>query len=510
LSVRKKFISGFGWQSVNVLTQIVLQLVFIGVLARKLGTEDFGVMAIALAVVGFIEIFSQIGIGPALIQKKDLVDEHINGAFFISLILGIVFTLLLLLLAPAVANFYDHPPLKLILQVIGLSFIISAISIVPKSLIIKEMAFKKLFIGSFVAMSIGNLLIGITLAYLDFNIWAYVIALLSQNVILTVCYWLLRPVKVSWNWSWKSTKGMIRYGGGSTLFNMFNYAATKADTLIVGKYSSIDSALEGGDWNKTGIYDRSVWLMSLPITVLGKLSDSVMFSGLSMLQDQNEKLQRAYLSGSYLISMIVFPACVFMIFFTEQIVLLFLGDQYLTAVPIVRILFVGVAIRSLIKLSDAVVRALDVVYTASLIKAFFLALVCLGTFIGLSGSGNLERVAVAIVIAIFIQYALITTLSLRKIKLGYGKVLKRMIPPSIIAVIVLLVSWGCTAFMLGKDLGFMAELILAIISNGVVIIVVALAMPWVFGKGDDNILKLISSKLPNSGTLGQLKRMLNR
>jgi len=85
------FATSIRWQSVNVVSQVLLQLVFIMLLARLISKADFGIMSIALVVVGFIEIFAQIGIGPSLIQRKNLQPEkktfnpRISGQRFISL-----------------------------------------------------------------------------------------------------------------------------------------------------------------------------------------------------------------------------------------------------------------------------------------------------------------------------------------------------------------------------------------------------------------------------------------
>ncbi len=508
MSTRKKFISGFSWQTVNVVTQVVLQLIFMAVMHRKLSPEDFGVMAIALVVVGFIEIFSQIGIGPAIIQKKEISHEQLNGAFYISLVLGISFAVFLYFISTPIAAFFEHEPLTKILRVIGLSFIISAISIVPKSMIIKKMEFKKLFFSAATAMTIGNLIIGITLAFMGFKIWAYVFALLSQNLIMTIMFWIQHPIKIGLNWHWKTTKGLIRYGGGSTLFNMFNYAATKADTIIVGKFSNLNMDMEetSSRWNKTGLYDRSVWLMSLPITVLGKLSDSVLFSGLSSIQDEKQKLQRLFLSGTYLISLIIIPACVFMIFFARELVFIFLGHHYETAIPVVQILFVSVAIRSLIKLCDAVVRALDAVFYASAIKFVFLIMICLGTYFGLNY--GLKGVAFFIVVSVALQYIMMMKLSLILIELSFGKVLKKMIPGLIIGFCIAIFS--LPAYLLLHSFDFLAVpgLLVAIAINGLGLLFLVLQFPWLFGKGDDNLLLIIINKLPENKITKSIKRKL--
>ena len=503
-------VKSFSWQSVNVVTQIVLQLGFIAIMARLLDPEDFGVLSIALVVVGFIEIFSQIGIGPALIQRKDLRPGQINGAFHISIILGLSFFALLYFTAPWIANLFEHEPLKDILRVIGLSFIISAVSIVPKSLIIKSLEFKKLFIAAVFAMVIGNFGVGVTLAYFDFKIWAYVYALLAQNLIMTIFYWVQHPVSISRKWRFNETRDMLRYGFGSTLFNFFNYAASKIDVIVVGRLGGdLNQNLESSDnrWANTGVYDRSVYLNSLPITVLGKLSDSVMFSGLSQIQDQKEKLQRTFLTGTYFISVLVIPASIFLILFAEEVVLSFYGKKFAAAVPVVQILFISVALRSLIKLCDAVVRALDAVYQSSLIKFFFFLLVGVGSYFGLEN--GLEGVAIAIVLAVFIQYILMHLLTMKLIGLSLIHAWGRMVPGVLLGIVVLLTSFPIRYLIDTVDLGPLVGLVVAICSQLFVLLILAWNMPWVFGKGKDNLLTFALQKLPNWSFLNPIKRKLD-
>lgn len=493
MSLKQRFVKSFGWQALNVFSQVVLQLIFISQLARLISEEAFGVMAIALVVVGFIEIFSQIGIGPALIQRKGLTPEHINGAFFISILLGAGFTLGLYFSAPYIARFYDHEPLVPVLRWIGFSFLISALAIVPRSLIIKDLEFKKLFFIALAAMSIGNLMIGLGLAYAGYDLWAYVFALLSQNILMTLGYWVAKRVKIGTRFSTSATRDMIRYGGGSTLFNMFNYAATKIDTLIIGKFGG-ELAVGDSRWRDTGIYDRSVYLMGLPITVLGKLSDSVMFSGLSMLQDDAPRLKRAVLSAIYHLGLLVIPGAVFMVFWADEITVLFLGEKYVDAVPIVRILFISVAFRSIIKVGDSIVRALDRVYTASFIKALFFLLVGLGAYFGLSA--GLEGVAWAIVGAVIIQFMFMMQLSMKLAGLTMLRMFRKL-APGMVGGLVVVVASIAAKFVVAPfgDLRFM-RLLIAVLINGGVLFSLAWFMPLFFRQGDDNILQTVASRLP--------------
>ena len=123
----------------------------------------------------------------------------------------------------------------------SLSFIISGASVVPRSMLIKEMKFKSLFISSGIAMVLGNLVIGLGMALNGFEIWSYVFALISQNAILGM---LLDSPRTNRHKNGRlGFKGNGRHGG-STIFNMLNYAAGKVDTMIVAAHST--------DWKLTG------------------------------------------------------------------------------------------------------------------------------------------------------------------------------------------------------------------------------------------------------------------
>ena len=190
-------------------------------------------------------------------------------------------------------------------------------------------------------MILSNLIVGLGLALSGFEIWAYVAALLAQNTLLGIGYWMS-----TWYHRTQNDKSALKemVGYTATLFNMINYASGKIDTLIVGRFS--------GNWTFTGFYDRSSYLMGLPVTVLGKLGDSVLFSGLSMLQSEIEKLRNTVLQASYAISTLVIPLTLLLLARAEHFTVLLLGDQYTDATATVSILFIC-GLRSFIKIGDA-------------------------------------------------------------------------------------------------------------------------------------------------------------
>jgi len=393
------------WQTLSVGVQIVLQLIFSAALARLLTPSDFGVMAIALVVVGVVEIFAQIGIGPALVQRKDLSDTDIRTAFYTSAVLGLLCFAGLYAAAPAIGSLYAEKTgsttdlLVDVLRVVALSFVISGVTLVPRSLLIRRMAFDRLFRSSLAAMLLGNLGIGLGLAWAGAGVWAYVLALLSQNALLGVFNWFQAPHSVRGLPSAASFRSMLGYGARSTLFNLGNYAATKVDTLVVSLSSSLSLGAGGNGWAATGIYDRAAYLYSLPITVLGKLSDNVLFSGMSALQDRRDALARTVRNGVQVLALVVVPTTVFLTAFAEDLTVVFLGPAFADSGPIAAILFSGLSFRALAKLGDATVRATDLLVPAVVLKGAFVAAIAGGAWGAVSSGAGLAGVAWALTLA---------------------------------------------------------------------------------------------------------------
>ena len=403
------------WQTLSVGVQIVLQLLFTAVLARLLSPADFGIMAIALVVVGVVEIFAQIGIGPALVQRKELSDADVVTAFWTSAALGVGSFGILWTAAPAVGALYaartsgDTELLVDVLRIIALSFVISGFTLVPRSLLIRRMAFDRLFRSSLLAMGIGNLGIGLGLAWAGAGVWSYVAALLAQNALMGVFNTFQAPYPVRGWPSAASLRSMLGYGARSTLFNLANYAATKVDTLVVSLSSSLSLSLSSSlslrGWEATGVYDRAAYLYSLPITVLGKLSDNVLFSGMSALQDRQLELQRTVQRGIQVLGLVVLPATVFLSAFASDVAVVLLGPRFAASGPIAAILFAGLACRALTKLGDATVRATDLLAPAVVLKFVFVGLIAGGAWVALRSGAGLTGVAWALTAATVVQCA---------------------------------------------------------------------------------------------------------
>ncbi|MFM7771030.1 MAG: oligosaccharide flippase family protein, partial [Bacteroidota bacterium] len=327
----KKFVSSFSWNTATVVFQILIQLGYTALLARLIAPESFAVMGIVLSLMGFAEIFSQIGLGPALIQRKEVSQAHLNSAFTTSLALGVLFTTMFIVAAPFISSAYQIPLLTEVIPIVCTSFIISSLSVVPRNLMMKEMRFKAFFTASMLSIIGGNLVVGLILAYEGFQIWAYVWALFAQNALMTLACWFLQPTKVQWKWNKSATLELLNYGAGSSLFNALNYAATKVDVTVIPMFSQGSAVFPNTiSLFAAGLYERGAYVASLPITIMAKLSDSVLFSGMSKLQESNDRLQRIVLASTNALSILSFAFSSFVIVFSEEVLTVYLGSNYAT------------------------------------------------------------------------------------------------------------------------------------------------------------------------------------
>ncbi len=473
--------ASLSWQSLNVFLQVILQLVYIRILAGLLTEEDFGIMAIALIVVGVVEIFAQVGIGPSVVQFANIDRKHISSAWWFSACLGGVFFVGMFIAAPEIALHYEEPTLRPVIRWISLSFVISGFSVVSRSLLIRNMNFKALTACALTGMVVGNLGVGLVLAWQGAGVWAYVAALLVQNAVLSLGYLYLARIPWLAGFNAGRIRQLLGYGMRSTAFNLLTYAAAKVDVWLVGEKLST---------GQTGIYDRAVHLMGQPITVLGKLGDSVLFSGMASIQDDNKQTRNVTLRAMHFVSLLTIPLASALVIQAEGVTWLFLGDRFASAAPVVQILFAAVVFRALTKLGDANLRALDGLSIGIVIKLIFFLAVGIGVFVALDGGHGLVGAAWAIVLASALQWALTTGWVMIRLDVKFTELARSLSSGTTLGILT-------TSAMLLLPLEWWLESTLAAGLGGLVLLVIP---QWVAPKWTDpsgTLRRNIGKRLPS-------------
>ncbi|WP_448565141.1 lipopolysaccharide biosynthesis protein [Thalassotalea ganghwensis] len=300
------------------------------VLARILSPEDYGLMAMAMVVSGFVGFFNEIGLGSAIIQRKDITSAQLSGAFFIAVFISVILYVLTFLGAPLAAEFYQENQVESLLQIIAIAFVFGAMKTVPDALLVKEMKFKYVSIIEFLSIL---LVCGVTLGFalFEFKTWSLVYGFLAGELFkLFATYWLAswRP---SLNASIKEALELMKFGLTVTYSRLTWYLYSNASTLILGKVAG--SA-------QTGVYGMASTIATMPTANITSLIIQVASPLFSKLQEDLRALNNALFKLSAGIALITFPVLVGMILTADELIPILLGDQWLAAIIPLKLLCV--------------------------------------------------------------------------------------------------------------------------------------------------------------------------
>lgn len=427
-NLTKSTLFGFAWQYASFISQAVLQIIVVAILARLLSPEDFGILGIAMIFVGFAELFSQLGVGPALIQRSDLTPTHIRVGFTLSVLLSLVLTLIIMGGSPLAALFLQNDNVIDVLHVVSFNFLLMGFGVVAESLLKRNLQFRKLMLANVGSYLFGYAVIGIAMASLGYGVWALVGATLGQSLFKSILLLILNPHSVIPSLARREMRELLFFGGGFTLARFLNYSANQGDYFVVGRMMG-PVAL--------GIYSRAYQLMMLPAKYFGQVLTVVLFPVMAKLQDDRSQLTKTYLTGIAMVTLVSAPLGALMVATASEIVEVLLGPKWSDTVIPFQILALGVVARGSYKIDDSLARALGAMYRRSVRDGIYAAAVVLGTLIGLRW--GLAGVAIGVLGAVVINYILALRMSMNLLDCSWLQVTKALSPaiyPTVVVAVV--------------------------------------------------------------------------
>jgi len=306
----------------------VFQLGVTMILVRILAPHEFGLLAMANVLLGLATLFLEMGIGNALIQRKEISEEHLSSAFWLNMALGAVFMIVTFLASPLIAMFYGRPELVSITKWLSLCFIVSASAIVHQSLLMRDMDFRSLMIRDTAAVALSGGL-GIFLASKGHGVWSLVFQSLFLFVLNTLFLWVFSRWKPQFLFSKRAVADLMGFGLHMTGFQIVNYFARNVDQLLVGRFLGAQSL---------GHYALAYKLMLFPVQNISWVITRVMFPAFSKIQKDLPRVAENYARMVRYVSLITFP--MMLLFFTvaPDLIHLVWGAKWEETIPIVRVL----------------------------------------------------------------------------------------------------------------------------------------------------------------------------
>ena len=463
-SLTHQTIAGLLWTAGGKGAYGVLQLVVLAILARLLTPADFGTVSAALIVIGLSGIVSQLGMGPALVQRSELERRHIDTAFSASVTLDTLLGAAIWLGSPFVSRFFRSGDVEPVLRALAWVFPLQGLATVAESLMKRDLRFRSIANLDVISYGAGYGLVGITLALLGHGVWALVAAQIAQNVIKTAILLSWQPPRLQRLPEWRAFRDLMHFGGGFTVAKIANQAAAQGDYLVVGRFLGPAPL---------GYYGRAFNLMSAPASGFGTILDAVLFPAMARVQANATRLAAAYRRGVALIALIFLPTSLVLMLLAPEVVALMLGPHWTPVVAPLQVLAAGMMFRASSQIADSLTRATGSVYRRAWRQILYAGLVVGSAWIG--QHWGITAVALGVLFAIITNFLFMAHLSLSDTRTTWGELWRAHVPALLIALVAGPLVWGTATALRHWTL----PPLVVLIAGGLVMLGVALLLALV-------------------------------
>jgi O-antigen/teichoic acid export membrane protein len=373
VSLRGQVFRGLAWKA---LSQIVGQggrLVVAILLARLLAPRDFGLAGMVLVFSSLVLVFSDLALGAALVQRKELTERGRATAFWTSVGAGVLFTLIGLAAADPLARFYGEPDVRWLLMVLSSTFLISSIATTHEALLVRDMQFRAVELRVMIGLLAGAAA-GVFVALKGGGPWA----IIAQQVTGAAVTTILLVKRSPWRPSLKFSRAALRDLGGFSGFvlghRLLYYLHRNADNLLIGRFIGA-AAL--------GTYTLAYNVMLIPFSRIAGPVQQVLFPAFSRIQDDPERIARLWIRATRLVGAISVPALCGLFVVAADFVPVVFGERWHDAIPLIQVLaWVGL-LQSLQTLNTEILQARDKTSTIFRFSIVFFCAHLLAFIVGL-------------------------------------------------------------------------------------------------------------------------------
>ncbi len=299
------------------------------ILLRLLNPPDFGLIAMSMILLNTANLFTDLGMRPAIVQTKYDIHKVAHYAFVLVMLTSMAVTGIVMLLAAPLANFLGGgADLVPVLRTMALVVTADGLWIVPEALLRRDLRFKQLGLAQ-IPSELASTIIAIIFAVLGFGVWSLVIGNIAAEVIRAILTWgFYRP----WIWlkprKWESeiVRSLLNFGVPTMGSGVLRYFQTQIDTLIVGRSFG---ATPVGYYGKA--YDLTTRLSDM---LTSSIFGNVLFPSYAKLQDDKPRLARAYLKSTNMVLLMIVPMSVGLAIVAPILVPVLLGAKWLPMIPL--------------------------------------------------------------------------------------------------------------------------------------------------------------------------------
>lgn len=338
-AVRWSAVTSWGSQAIQLATSIVL--------ARILAPDNFGLLAMAMIVTGFVDCVRNFGFIQVIIQRQEIGAVLLSSLFCAILAISCLMAVGMASLSPVFSWVYNDPRIGPIIVALSATFVISGLGIVPSSLLTRQMSFDRIAAVTGGKIFISSV-VSILLALCGWEVWAMVWGSIAGVAVHTASLYLLCPWRPRLLFDWAEVRTVLPFAMNLTGSHIFNYVTQNADKFIIGVFL---------DATSLGFYAIAARLLKFSVMAVSNVLGRVLLPAYSRMQDDDARLKSAFLRVCSAIGLGICPMMLGLMAVAGPFVQVLLGSQWHPAVPLLRVL----APLAIVQAIEALARQLFVV-----------------------------------------------------------------------------------------------------------------------------------------------------
>ena len=335
MSLKQKAVSGVKWNVVSQVSCTVIHLLRLAVLTRLLDKSDFGLIAIAMMVISFTEIFSELGMTVGIIHKQDVTENQYSSVYWLNVMMSVLVFGIVWLISPLLASFYNEPILTTIIPLLGIQILFNAFGKMFQTIKSKNLEFDFISKVRIFSTFVG-FVIAVVLAYIGLGIYSLVWAQIIQIGLNQSIYAIKGhgQMKIHLHFKVSEISEFIKIGTYRLGSQILDFISSKLDVFLIGRFFGMEDL---------GIYNIAKDLIIRPYTMVNSLVGGVGAAVFAKIQNQLEKVKVNFGKVVNLASFVCIPVYVSAFVFADAIVAIMYAKEFASVALFIRILaFMGI------------------------------------------------------------------------------------------------------------------------------------------------------------------------
>jgi polysaccharide transporter, PST family len=347
MNLREKAINSVMWSATQTWGVRVISFLVMIALARLVAPEAFGLIAYASVFIAFAQIFVDQGFSDAIVQFSQLNRDHLDTAFWVSLLTGSLLSIVSIFAADGMASLFREPQLAPVIRWLSPIFFLSALSSVQQAILRRKLAFKALTVRS-LAANLFSSVVAVIMAFTGYGVWSLVAKILVAAVVNAVMLWQVSDWRPGFRLSMQRFRELFIFGINIVGGNFVDFLSVHSDDFLIGYFLG-PIAL--------GYYTLAYNLLIVTTDLLISVPNAVAFPLFSSVQADSANVKRAFGQVILLQSVVAYPIFIGIAALSSELIVQLYGTSWIASIPVLQLLMLIGIVRSAMYIYSSVFRA---------------------------------------------------------------------------------------------------------------------------------------------------------